>query len=69
MVPSFDAQVRRKDGVTFPVTLHISPLRDVSGELPAWWPLPGIRAPRCTGEQAQRESQERYRDLSRTPAR
>ena len=28
LVPSFDAKVRRKDGVQIPVTLHISALRD-----------------------------------------
>ena len=33
MVPSFDAKVRRKDGVQIPVTLHISALRDAAGEL------------------------------------
>ncbi len=33
MAPSFDAQVRNKNGVTLPVTVQISPLRDVSDEL------------------------------------
>ena len=31
LVPSFDAKLRRQDGVVFPVTLHISGLRDGSG--------------------------------------
>ena len=61
--PSFDAQVRNKNGVTFPVTLHFSPLRDPSGEISGMVAVAVDQSAAHRGEQEQRESQERYRDL------
>jgi len=63
MVPSFDAQVRRKDGSIFPVTLHISALRDAAGQLTGVVAVGVDQSAVLHREQAQRESQERYRDL------
>ncbi len=63
MVPSFDAKVRRKDGVQIPVTLHISALRDAAGELTGMVAVAVDQSENLHREQAQRESQERYRDL------
>jgi len=62
-VPSFETQVRRRDGELVSVTLHISALRDPSGELGGMVAVamdPGSAPHR---EPSQRESQERYRDL------
>ena len=63
MVPSFDAKVRRKDGVHIPVMLHISALRDAVGELTGMVAVAVDQSANMHREQAQRESQERYRDL------
>ena len=63
MVPSFDAKVRRRDGVQIPVTLHISALRDAQGELTGMVAVAVDQSESLHREQAQRESQERYRDL------
>jgi PAS domain S-box-containing protein len=63
MVPSFDAKVRRRDGVQIPVTLHISALRDALGELTGMVAVAVDQSESLHREQAQRESQERYRDL------
>ena len=64
MVPSFDAQVRRKDGAVLPVTLHVSALRDSGGELTGMVAVGVDQSAVLNREQqAQRESQERYRDL------
>ena len=63
MVPSFDTQVRRKDGVLFPATLHISALRDAAGELSGMVAVGVDQSAVLHRDQAQRESQERYRDL------
>ena len=58
MVPSFEAQLRHKDGAVFPVTLHISALRDASGDAygaggggrgPKRDPAPGASAARVPG--------------------
>lgn len=62
-VPSFDAKVRRKDGVHIPVMLHISALRDAAGELTGMVAVAVDQSDNLHREQAQRESQERYRDL------
>jgi len=62
-VPSFDAQVRRKNGEMIPVTLHISALRDASGQLGGLVAVAMDQSAVLHREQAQRESQERYRDL------
>jgi len=63
LVPSFDVQVRRKDGAVFPVTLHISALRDASGQVSGTVAVGVDQSSMLHREQAQRESQERYRDL------
>ncbi len=63
MVPSFDAKVRRRDGVQIPVTLHISALRDAAGELTGMVAVAVDQSENLHREQVQRESQERYRDL------
>ncbi len=62
-VPSFDTQVRRKNGDVLPITLHISALRDGSGELGGLVAVAVDQSAVLHREQAQRESQERYRDL------
>jgi PAS domain S-box-containing protein len=62
-MPSFEAQVRNKTGVIFPVTFQISPLRDASGELTGMVAVAVDQSAAQQGEQALRESQERYRDL------
>ncbi len=63
MVPSFDAKVRRKDGVHIPVMLHISGLRDTEGELSGIVGVAVDQSENLHRDHAQRESQERYRDL------
>ena len=62
-VSSFDAQVRNKEGVVFPVAFQVSPLRDASGELTGMVAVAMDQSAAQHGEQALRESQERYRDL------
>jgi PAS domain S-box-containing protein len=62
-VPSFDAQLRRKDGSLFPATLHISALRDGSGEPVGLVAVALDQSAILRQDQALRESQERYRDL------
>jgi len=62
-VPSFDAQIRRKDGAILPVTLHVSALRDNSGEICGLVAVAVDQSATLRQEQALRESQERYRDL------
>jgi PAS domain S-box-containing protein len=63
MVPSFDAQVRRKDGTGVPATLHISALRSSTGALSGLVAVAVDQTATHRREQALRESQERYRDL------
>ena len=63
MVPSFDAKLRRQDGVVFPVTLHISALRDGSGAVCGLVAVAVDQTSTLRQEQDLRESQERYRDL------
>ncbi len=62
-VPPFDAQLRRKDGVLLPVTLHISALRDGTGALAGLVVVALEQTAILHQELALRESQERYRDL------
>ena len=62
-VPSFEAQFRRKDGTTLPVTLHISALRNSDGTMQGLVVVALDRSATLRQEQAARESQERYRDL------
>ncbi len=62
-VPSFETHFRRKDGTTFPVTLHISALRDGEGAMQGLVVMALDVSATMRQEQATRESQERYRDL------
>ncbi len=62
-VPSFDAQIRRKDGETIPVTLHISALRDAVGSIAGLVAVAIDQSATLRREQDLRESQERFRDL------
>jgi PAS domain S-box-containing protein len=62
-VPSFNAQLRRKDGTSFPVTLHISSLRDTDGAHAGLVAVALDQSAILDEEQALRESQERYLDL------
>jgi PAS domain S-box-containing protein len=62
-VPSFDAQIRRKDGETIPVTLHISALRDAVGVIAGLVAVAIDQSATLRQEQDLRESQERFRDL------
>jgi PAS domain S-box-containing protein len=62
-VPSFDTQLRRKDGTQFPVVLHISAVRDASGALTGLVGVALDQSATLHQEQAVRESRERYRDL------
>jgi PAS domain S-box-containing protein len=62
-VPTFDAQFRRKDGTTFPVSLHISARRDEFGAMLGLVVVGIDLSASARQEQATRESQERYRDL------
>ena len=62
-VPNFEAQFRRKDGSVFPVTLHVSALRDEQGGMKGLVVVALDLAGTMRQEQAARESQERYRDL------
>ncbi len=63
VVPAFDAQLRRKDGSTIPVVLHISALRAQDGAVTGLVAIALDQSATRRQEQAQRESQERYRDL------
>jgi PAS domain S-box-containing protein len=62
-VPSFDAQLRRKDGELIPITLHTSALRDSSGAIVGLSAFAIDQSATLRQNQTQRESQERYRDL------
>jgi len=63
MVPSFNAKLRRKDGVIVPVNLHISALRDGSGAISGLVAVAVDQSATLHKEHDLRESQERYRDL------
>jgi PAS domain S-box-containing protein len=62
-VPSFNTQLRRKDGTLVPVTLHISALRDADGTPTGIVAVALDQTGIVYQEQALRESQERYLDL------
>ncbi|HEY1160125.1 MAG TPA: PAS domain S-box protein, partial [Terracidiphilus sp.] len=62
-IPSFDAQLRRKDGVLIPVTLHISTQRDGDGAIIGLVAVAVDRSATIRQDQARHELQERYRDL------
>jgi PAS domain S-box-containing protein len=63
MVPSFSAHVLHKDGSLIPVTLHISALHGPMAEYTGMVAVAVEQGSIPQREQAQRESQERYRDL------
>ncbi|MGD0733084.1 MAG: PAS domain S-box protein, partial [Terracidiphilus sp.] len=62
-IPSFNTQVRRKDGVLIPVTLHISGLRDSTGTISGLVAIAVDQATEVRQAQTLRESRDRYRDL------
>ena len=62
-VPSFDAQLRHKDGSLLPVMLHISALRDSAGTCTGLVAVALDQSATVRQEMARRESQERFRDL------
>jgi len=62
-IPSFDALLRRKDGELVRVTLHTSALRDAAGAITGMVTVAIDQGATLRQDQAQRESQERYRDL------
>jgi PAS domain S-box-containing protein len=62
-VPSFNAQLRRKNGEIFPAILHISAHRDGEGALIGLVAVGVDQSATLRQEQARHESQERYRDL------
>jgi len=62
-VPSFDAQLKRKDGELTPITLHTSALRDPDGEIRGLVAVAIDQTATMRHDNAERESQERYRDL------
>ncbi|MGO9336901.1 MAG: PAS domain S-box protein [Terracidiphilus sp.] len=62
-VPSFDVQLRRKDGTLVPIALHISGLRESTGTMAGLVAVAVDQGATLRQDLAQRESQERYRDL------
>ena len=62
-VPTFESAFKRKDGTVFPVTLHISAIRNGEGSMEGLVVVALDRSVTLRQEQAARESQERYRDL------
>ena len=62
-IPSFEVQLRRKDGELIPVTLHTSAMRDASGTITGLVAIAVEQSATLRQDQALRESQERYRDL------
>jgi PAS domain S-box-containing protein len=62
-VPSFDVQLRRKTGELVPIMLHVSALRSSDGAVTGMMGVGVDQGTNLRQDQAQRESQERYRDL------
>jgi len=62
-VPSFDVRVRNKVGVTFPVNVQISSLRDDAGELTGMVVVTTDLSAARQDQQELHEAQEPYRDL------
>jgi PAS domain S-box-containing protein len=62
-VPSFDVQMRRRNGELAPISLHVSALRGAEGALTGLLAVGVEQGASLRIDQAQRESQERYRDL------
>ena len=63
MVPSFDVQIMRRGGESFPATLHISALRDGNGIVIGLVAVAVDKNATIRQEETSRESLERYRDL------
>jgi PAS domain S-box-containing protein len=63
LVPSFEAQLCRKNGTRFPVTIYVSVLRDDSGAAAGLVVVAVDQSATVHQAQLLRESQERYRDL------
>ena len=61
--PALTPRCAAETACRFPVTLHISALRDALGELTGMVAVAVDQSENLNREQAQRESQERYRDL------
>ncbi|HVZ84541.1 MAG TPA: PAS domain S-box protein [Terracidiphilus sp.] len=62
-VPSFEIQLRRKDGTLFPVRLHISALRNRDGELTGLAAVALDLSATQRNDQWKGETRERYRDV------
>lgn len=63
MVPSFDAQIMRRGGESFPATLHVSAIRDGNGLITGLLAVAVDKNATLRHEETSRESLERYRDL------
>jgi PAS domain S-box-containing protein len=63
MVPSFDAQIMRRGGESFPATLHVSAIRDGNGLITGLLAVAVDKTATLRQEETSRESLERYRDL------
>lgn len=61
--PSFDTHVKRRDGETFPVRLHVSSLRDQAGEPIGIVAVAMDQSTATRKDQWKREARERYRDV------
>lgn len=62
-IPSFEVQIRRKDGAVIPVMLHLSARRNADGVVNGVVAVAVDQSAAMRQDQAQHESQERYRDL------
>jgi PAS domain S-box-containing protein len=62
-VPSFETQLRRKDGTLFPVRLHVSALRNQDGELTGLAAVALDLSTALRRDEWKRETRERYRDV------
>ena len=62
-VPSFETNLRRKDGALFPVRLHVSALRNQDGEPAGLVAVALDQSTTIHKDQWKREARERYRDV------
>jgi PAS domain S-box-containing protein len=63
MVPSFEVQIMRRGGESFPATLQISAIRDGNGVITGLVAVAVDQTATLRQEEVSRESLERYRDL------
>jgi PAS domain S-box-containing protein len=63
MVPSFEARLQRKDGITIPVTLHVSALRDSIGRFNGLVAVAMQQGAALENDTERLESMDRYQDL------